>query len=494
MAGCPVMSMTPKVFLRGYRRLAPLLVAVGAFYSCSLNPATGKRQFSLVSEGQEIAMGRESDVIIVAQLGLYGSEELQTYVQELGAKLSSVSERAHLPWSFKVVDDPVVNAFALPGGFLYVTRGILAHLGSEAELVGVLGHEVGHVTARHGASQMSKGILAQVGVGVTAAVSPELASVANAAQSGLGLLFLKYGRDDEIQADELGYRYSIRAGYDPSSLVEVFGVLDRVSEEAGGGDIPSWLRTHPEPERRQERIRARLAAEESSLEGLAVRREEYLRMLDGMMYGTDPRQGYFRGALYQHPQMRFRLTFPEGWQSVDQRQQLVSQSADGGAVILLSMGEGESAKAGADGFFEPAEIVRGQEWRRDIGGFKAAAAFFTADMNGNQLAGLAAFVELDGRVVRLLGFGASADFQKHRAPVEKAIASFGRLKDRRVLAVEPLRLDIFRLDRAMTPTEMTRSYKSPISAEKLALLNHVRAEEPLAKGSLVKRVIGEAPP
>ncbi|NJL29060.1 MAG: M48 family metalloprotease, partial [Thermoanaerobaculia bacterium] len=141
---------------------------------------------------------------------------------------------------------PVVNAFALPGGFVYVTRGILAHMGSEAELVGVLGHEIGHVTARHGVNQMSKAQLAAIGLGVGALLSDEVEEVAGVAAVGLGLLFLKFSRSDEAQADELGFRYASRVGgIRRSAMAEVFGVLERVGQASGAGAIPNWLASHP---------------------------------------------------------------------------------------------------------------------------------------------------------------------------------------------------------------------------------------------------------
>src|SRR5256885_141359 len=156
-------------------------------------------------------------------------------------RLAATSERPNLPWTFRVVDDPVVNAFALPGGFIFVTRGILAHVNSEAELAGVVGHEIGHVTARHSVSQMSKQQLAQLGLAVGALASPDVGRYAGVASQALGVVFLKYSRDDESQADELGLRYMRRATYDPREMPHVFEMLARVSQAQGGGRVPGWL-------------------------------------------------------------------------------------------------------------------------------------------------------------------------------------------------------------------------------------------------------------
>src|SRR5215213_5872364 len=189
--------------------------------SCSVNPATGKEQLALYNEAEEIELGRQADEEIVASVGLYDDPGLQAYVEEIGQKLAARSERPNLPWSFKVVDDAAVNAFALPGGYVYVTRGLLSHMGSEAELCGVIGHEIGHVTARHGVNQASKQMLALLGLGLASLLDDDVAQWAGAASAGLGLLFLKFGRDDERQADDLGLRYMSRAGYDPREMAGV---------------------------------------------------------------------------------------------------------------------------------------------------------------------------------------------------------------------------------------------------------------------------------
>src|SRR2546423_1096942 len=231
-----------------------LLAALGAL-GCATNPATGARQFMLVSESQEIAMGRDYDKQVVASIGLYADSALQRYIQQFGMRLAATSERPNLPWTFHVVDDPVVNAFALPGGFIYVTRGILAHLNSEAGLAGVVGHEIGHVTARHSASQMTKQQLAQVGLVVGSIASSEFGRYAGLASQALGVLFLKYSRDNERQADDLGLRYMRRVNYDPREMPHVFEMLTRVSQTQGGGRVPEWLAPHPRPQNRGARTR-----------------------------------------------------------------------------------------------------------------------------------------------------------------------------------------------------------------------------------------------
>jgi predicted Zn-dependent protease len=205
-----------------------------------VNPATGRRELSLVSEAQEIQMGRDADPEVTASIGLVDDPALQSYVSSLGLRMAASSERPQLPWSFKVVDDPVVNAFAIPGGFIYVTRGILAHFDSEAELAGVLGHEIGHVTARHSASQMSRQQLQTIGLGVGMIFSQTVRDYGGLASAGLQMMNLSYSRGDESQSDELGLRYITRAGYDAEAMIGVFQMLGQVG---GGGTVRlQWRR------------------------------------------------------------------------------------------------------------------------------------------------------------------------------------------------------------------------------------------------------------
>ena len=275
---------------RAVRRAAPLVI-LSLLWGCATNPATGQRQLMLVTEGQEIEMGRQADKEVEASFGLYADAKIQAYVARLGASLVAGSERPNLPWTFRVVDDPTVNAFALPGGFIYVTRGLMTHLNSEAELVSVLGHEIGHVTARHSAAMISKQQFAMLGLGVGMIVRPELQQFGDLAQAGVGLMFLKFGRDAERQADDLGLRYIGRQGYDPREAVEVFSVLDRASQKSGEGRLPSWLSTHPAPEDRAQRLQAAITA--GNLSGSKVERRAYLDQLDGMIFGENPREGFF---------------------------------------------------------------------------------------------------------------------------------------------------------------------------------------------------------
>ena len=212
--------------------LSVILLALSSmFSSCARNPVTGKQEFMLLSESDEIKMGQQTDGSVVQMYGIYEDEKLAEYINDLGQKMAKISHRPHLKYEFKIMDSPVINAFAVPGGYIYVTRGILAHLNNEAELAGVVGHEIGHVTARHSAKKYSETYVANLGLGVGSMISKDFAMFAGLAAQGLGLLFLRFSRDDERQSDVLGVEYSTKVGYDAREMANFFQTLDKMQKK-----------------------------------------------------------------------------------------------------------------------------------------------------------------------------------------------------------------------------------------------------------------------
>jgi predicted Zn-dependent protease len=475
-------------------RHGALLVLAGLGASgCATNPATGANQLMLVSEAQEIAMGRQADTAVIATIGLYPDATWQRYIQQFGARLAATSERPNLPWTFRVVDDPAVNAFALPGGFIYVTRGLLAHLTSEAELASVVGHEIGHVTARHTAAEMSKQQLFGLGLAVGSMASAQVAKYAGAANQALGILYLKFSRDDESQADELGLRYLRRANYDPRQMPEVFRLLDRIDEADGGGRLPTWLATHPSPANRVAAINGQIAALPQRFSGTVVNRDSYLRRLDGQVFGENPREGYFSGGQFIHPDLRFQFTVPEGWATHNGKQAVVAVSAEKDAVVELSGAPGTSAEAAARAFLAQQGITGGSTSRASLGGLPAVSAPFGAATENGDLRGTVLFVEHRGAVYRIVGYAPEARWPTYQAGAERALRSFRTLTDPAALNVQPLRLDIVKLDRRTTIEAFARQRPSPAPAATLTLINQVELQTPLEAGRLIKWVVGQRP-
>jgi len=462
-----------------------------AIISCYVNPATGKEELSFVSEGREIQMGRESDQAISAQLGIYPDPDWQAYVTKVGQSLAAVSERPGLPWSFKVIDDPTVNAFALPGGFIYVTRGMLYHCQDEAQLAGVIGHEIGHVTARHSVSQITKQQLAQIGLAGATLIEPGVEKYGQLITTGLGLLFLKFSRNDEKQADHLGLRYMTRGGYDPRHMDDIFLVLQRLSENSGSGRMPIWMSTHPDPADRVNRIRQEVDTIRGDLSGRRVGHEEYLGRIDGLVYGIDPREGFFEGNTFYQPQMAFRFDFPDGWQTLNQKQGVLGASPEEDAIIQITLSDAATPAEAASRFLGQQGITSSGAAAASINGLRAASGEFSAATESGALKGNVTFVQYGGRVFQILGYTTAVRWWTYKGALDGAIGSFIRLTDQSKLSVEPLRIRSITLDRDMSVIAFNDRYPSAVPLERIALINQVSVGDIVPQGSVLKQVVGE---
>jgi predicted Zn-dependent protease len=320
------------------RRL-PLLALLGFLTACSTNAATGQQQFTgFLPESQEAEIGAEADHDIIAEFGYYKDDRLQAYVGRVGAGVAATTERQDIPYRFTLLDSNVVNAMALPGGYIYVTRGLLALLNTEGELAAVLGHELGHVNARHTAERYSQSILVGIGAAVLsqAVGSQEAGQIA---QIGSALYLSSYSRNQESQADGLGIRYSSRAGFDPRSMGWALGDLDRERRlnQILGGETPTeeqmnFFATHPQT---AERVGAALAqAEAYPRSGIDQGRNALLDALDGMIWGDGPEQGYVRGRDFIHTELGFRFTVPAGFAITNTPQQVMAENGQGATVLF----------------------------------------------------------------------------------------------------------------------------------------------------------------
>lgn len=478
---------------RVLQRLA-LVSALGLWLAgCAVNPATGKREIMLVSEGQELQMGAAYDSQVVASIGLYPDPALQTYVTDLGKKLAATSERPNLPWTFRLVDDPSVNAFAIPGGHVYITRGILAHMTNEAELAAVMGHEIGHVTARHTAQQMTQQQLAGLGLAIGTIASSRIAQYAGQASQALQVLFLKFSRDDENQADQLGIRYSSRANYDSREMIHVMQMLDKIQAQSGS-KLPEWLATHPDPGNRVAHINTILAGTKTDFSHAIVNREGYERRLEGIIFGMNPREGFFKGTEFFHPDLKFRIAFPGGWQAANTKQVVGAQSPQQDAVIELRLAQGSSAEAAARAFLSQQDLQAGTLTSGKVNGLTAASAPFAAPTEQGTLRGHAVFVEYGNNVYRILAYGTEATWANNQEAAQRALNSFAPLTDPALLNVQPQRISLITVDRRTTITELARQKRSPVPVATLSLINQVEENTPLEPGRVVKWVVGQPLP
>ncbi len=479
--------------LRAGRLVKGLALAVALtapLDACARNPVTGQRELALISEAQEIQMGREAAQQAAQQMGLVQDEELQSYVQRVGLALARQSERPDLPWSFAVIDDPVPNAFALPGGFIFVTRGMMGLMNSEAELASVLGHEIGHVTARHSVNQMSQAQLANLGLGIGSILAPEIAQqYGQLAGAGLQLLFLKYGRDDERQADELGFKYALAQNYDVSQMANVFASLQRIGESSGQGGTPAWLSTHPNPGERVETARQRAAALPAPQSSPIVDRTEYLQRIDGMVYGENPRLGFFRDGEFIHPDMRFRMSFPQGWPTQNTAQAVLGVSTEQDALIQLTLAPGNDPAGAARAFLSQQGIQAGQAFQQSINGVPAAGSYFRAQTEQGVLEGIVAFFTHGSNTFQLLTYTPAGRLARYDRLFQQVVSSFRPLTDAALLNVQPARIDVVRVDRTGTLAQFAERTGSAVSADELALINQLPgAGATVEAGTMLKTV------
>ena len=468
------------------RAAVPLLALLGA---CATNPVTGRSELSLISQSQEIQMGQQASQADLQRVGEVQSPAARQLVSRIGKEMAAKSERPNLPWEFHVLDDAAVNAFAYPGGFIFVTRGLMTHLNSEAELAEVIGHEIGHVTAKHTVAAMSQQQLAQIGLVAGSVLSPQIAKYGELIGAGTSLLFLKFGRDDELQADALGFQYSLDMGYDVREAPKVFQTLGRL-----GGDpaarLPEWQSTHPDPGNRVANAERRIAQlPAGATAGTRVNREGYMQLLNGMMFGENPRQGFFSGNTFLHPDLRFQFTLPQGWRSANMPDAVVSQSSDGGAQLQLLPGKGTPAQA-LQSFVGQQGIQVRQSGQTTINGLPAAIAEFDAQTEQGTLRGLAAGVQHAGTTYLIMGIMAPQAVGSYGSAVEQTIRSFRPLTDPAALAVQPARVEIVTLPSAMTGATFVQRYPSSIPAEQVYIANGIDANTTLPQGTLMKRIVG----
>ncbi len=313
-----------------------------------------------MSLASEIAEGKKGHAQVLQEYGAYPDAKLQAYVNDLGQRLASQSERAELEWHFTVLDSPEINAFALPGGYVYVTRGIMAFMDSEADLAGVIGHEIGHVTARHGSQRATRqqtaglSVLAAtlLGVALEGAGVPGAGRVLGQVSQGVAAGYIaSYSRDQELQADQLGADYLSRSHYDPRNMVDVIKVLknqERFADDtarAEGRTPPphnNWLASHPSNDQRLQEITQIADGYQGTY--LDDSRSRYLQAINGMTYGESREQGLTRGQNFYHETLGIALTAPAGWKIQNSMQAITLVNGEGTAGLVVKL---VPAKAGS---------------------------------------------------------------------------------------------------------------------------------------------------
>lgn len=464
--------------------------------ACAVNPVTGKKQIVLMSEEQEIAMGKEADPEIIAQFGLYQDKGLQDLITQKGKAMAAISHRPNLSYEFKIVDSEVLNAFAVPGGYVYFTRGIMAHFNNEAELAGVLGHEIGHITARHTVSQQAKAVLGQVGLLGTMILVPQVAEFAEPLSQGLGLLFLKFGRDAERQSDELGVEYSSKIGYDAHEMADFFKTLERKNTGTEGAELPDFLSTHPNPGERNVTVN-KLADEWSkklNLTNPQIGRDTYLRKIEGLIYGEDPKQGYLENNVFYHPELKFQFPVPQGWNYQNTPQRVQMAPKDGKALMMMTLASDSSLQEAANSVVQQNNLQVLESSQVTVNGLNAIAMI--ADVKPQQqqqqqqaasVRTLSYLIQFNNNIYLILGASSVNDFNNYSQYFTNTMKNFKELKDASKINKLAERIRVKTVRQSGTLKQALSNYNVPEKRmEELSILNGMQLTDKVLQGSLIK--------
>lgn len=473
--------------------------------TCALqeSPITGQKRAYMYSWNQEIEIGRDVDKEIVAEYGLYEDAAVEEYVLNLSNRVLAVSHMRrddaqdmykNTEFTFRVLDSPVVNAFALPGGYIYVTRGLLAHLNNDAQLAVVQGHEIGHVAARHASQRGLQQTIGQVAVIGGAILGQELLglpgeTILNLSSTAAQFLFLSYSRDNERESDRLGVEYAAMDGFAAEEGAAFFTSLKRMSENSGQS-IPNMLSSHPNPGEREQNI-PKMANEwrEKGYEQTERNTERYMQMLDGMVYGDNPRNGFVDENRFVHPELKFQYPVPQGWRVINQPSQVVYVNPDGDAVMILRI-DSQSATPrqsveqfiSQDGFEIQSqnEATSSDKWR-------AYEADVIVQDEGGRLGLNVYSVEYDGRIYRFINYTEEAKFGSVSQTFSNVTNGFDELTESRIINIEPVRLRVSQVNRNtrfrdLLPSELPMN----IEAEEIVILNQVHMDDMIPAGTYIK--------
>lgn len=463
----------------------------------STNRATGRNSFTgFYSIEDDIALGRQEHPKLVKQFGgEYDDPRLQRYVEQIGFKAAQYTEY-QFPYKFTIVNSPIVNAFALPGGFVYLSRGLLSLASNEAEVAGVLAHELGHVNARHSAERISQSQLAQLGIGVLGLALGNSA-VTNTLGQVAGLAIQSHSRDQELEADTLGIRYMSRAGYDPDGSVSFLATLrehSMLEAEMNGlapGSVDEFniMATHP---RTIERVRlAQQQAAGVSVQNAVIGRDPHLNAINGMLYGDAPEQGIVDGNTFIHGPLRFEFTVPDDFLLRNSPTRVAATHQDG-AIILFDMAKTERNRSmlsyirnvwAPQARFSDAETLR-------VNGADAATAFTQGNGNGGQVDIRPVAIRGDGEdVFRFLFVSPSGSSSRFSEGFRRTTYSFRRLSASEAASVRGRRLIVARTQPGDSAEALAQTMPfGNFNERAFRVLNDLGPNDALSPGQLIKIV------
>jgi len=482
--------MTGEMICSRRRALQGLAVAgTSLLGGCAVNPVTGKRELMLMSVEQEIALGKQSHAEICASYGVYSDKNLQTWFTQKGTAMARVTPRQNLPYTFTVLDSPVVNAFAVPGGYVYITRGIMGYFNDEAEFAGVLGHELGHVEARHSASQYSKLQVTNLAINAGSILSETFSRYASLVSVGSTLMFLKFSRDDERLADRLGVEYSSKVGYDATRMSDFFVTLERM--QPSDGSLPAWASTHPDP---GDRI---VATKKMALDfqkanpnvQYVTRRNEYLEMVDGLPHGDDPRQGYVRNGFFYHPGLKFMFPVPSGWKLSNQPSEVRLSPEKENATLVFKLGQGTNLIDGSTKFASANNITLSDSKQITVNGLQGLATVGELTSNGQTLSIASYYILMNNATYSFHGLAPSDGFSTVRQFFNQTATGFKPLTDKALISVTPNTIKVRSAAKAGTLKSTLQGFGVPADKlNDLSILNGMNLDDAVKAGTKIKVV------
>jgi predicted Zn-dependent protease len=479
------------------RRLAAL--ALLALLGCTVNPATGQREIVLMSAQEEARAGAEAAKQVEQEMGLVRDAALAAYVQAVGSRLAALSPRRDVEYRFHVVNMPESNAFALPGGYIYVSRGLLALSRSEDELANVLAHEIGHVAARHSAQRQTRaagvGLLSVLGTIAAGALGGAGAAqtVAQLGQvAGAGLI-ASYGRDQEREADRIGQQVAARAGYDPAAMSTFLSSLQRETELVlGRSPRPSFLDSHPStPERVANAASLAKTLQRAPAAGIAATRAAYLARLEGLLVGPDPAGGLVRDSVFLHPKLDFRIRFPAEWQvqNTDNAVAAIAPRGDAGLQLQLQ-GRGSDPREAARQFLanQRVEIVDSGSIRiQSLAGYRVRA--IGATQQGGRVGADMVWIAYRGMIYRLQGIAPEKSFLSYADLFQKSALSFRPLTPDELALCRERRLHVVAAREGETIAELSTRSGNAWSAAETSVMNGLNLASRLHASEPVKVVV-----
>jgi predicted Zn-dependent protease len=444
--------------------------------------------------GGEQRVGDEAARQVEAEMGVVDDPKLESWIDEIGRRLVAKSDRSDREFRFKIIDMAAPNAFALPGGHIYVSRGLLALVNSEDELAGVIGHEIGHVTGQHAASRINLSAPFKVITGLTGWVTGILTPrIGEAIQSGGdtltdGLLIAPYGRQQERDADRIGLKLAAAAGWDPMGLSRFLHTLGREDELRSGGPRRSnWLDSHPAtPERVADTKKRAVELERAEIPPIVPSRSALLAKLDGLLVGEDAAAGLVVDGLFVQPVLGFTLGIPSGWPYQNSPTQLIAAPEDGGAAMLLRLvAEGDDPAAVVA---ELEEKLRTPPDTRDVslGGLKGVRMRVDQRTRDGRMTFDVTYFSAKGLILEVTGIAPQKDFERWAPIFDAAIARIRTPTTSDIASLLEARLRSVQAREGESLSRLAERADSDWAADRLAVVNGLDAGASLKDGFGVK--------